>query len=168
MAAVTSLIHVGHGHSNDGGLRLIKSIQLEEGSRPSFSILPSKRVVYIPTVENMLDDLIFMISVEVALHPLAIQLLDEHLIATKNAEKGSVRVVRHIEMYRDFHDSERIKIYSALKSISDLPKIVLCLFKGSTLYESVKNIRNYDLEFEVCESTMGRQYSNFSKGMFCW
>ena len=165
MSSVTSMVYVGYGHPNDGGIHPIATIQLEEGSRPNFSILFGGRALYIPTIENMLDDLIFMIAVEVIKSPLAIQLFNQHYIVGVNKEKKSASQNRRIQMYDDFNEASRLIIYSALKATVKLPKVIICLFKGSELCNSAINIQNYNLEFEICESIMGNQYSHWSKGL---
>ncbi len=168
MAAVTSIIHIGHSHSNDGGIRPIPTIQLEEGSRPNFSVITGSRKIYIPTAENMLDDLIFMIAVEVAKNPIAIQLFNKHFIPNKKIRLELNRGTQRVDMLENFDHETRSIIYSTIKTNSDLPKVVICLFKGSGLYDSAKNIQDYNFEFEICESTMGKQYSHWAKGWERW
>lgn len=168
MAAITSIIYIGHGHSNDGGIRPIATIQLEEGSRPNFSVIPGDRKIYTPTTDNMLDDLIFMIAVEVAKNPIAIQLFDKHFISNNKTRLATPRRTQRVEMFENFNHESRLIIYSSIKTRADLPKVVICLFKGSGLYDSAKNIKDYNIEFEICESTMGKQYSHWSKGWERW
>lgn len=158
MSAVTALVFVGHSHPNDGGLRPSVLIQLEEGSRPCYSFmklgrgLPAPTLTVIPTLESMLDDLILMIAYAVVKVPDVVAIVDQFVDPSALSRE-------RIEMYTDLTEAQRNNLYNLLKTNQDLPKIGICLFKGSSLKHNIQHLNQYLMECEVSESTFVRSWS---------
>ncbi len=73
MATFTAQILVGSPHPNHGGINPTHSLFLSENSRPAWILVDpypdsgprNSRIVWIPTLENMLEDALLMIAVYV-------------------------------------------------------------------------------------------------------
>jgi hypothetical protein len=160
MAAVTAITFVGNVHSNDSGIHLIDTIEFSEGSRPSFEFLEKKgrrtreRLILIPTIENTLDDLLFLISYHLVEHP--------EIVSAVKKIHGKIISGGRVEMYSDFTEAQRKSLYEKIMSLQDLPKVAICLFESSHLVETIHHLQEYILECEVCRSTFRRSYSRWN------
>jgi len=162
MSAITALIFIGQSHPNDGGLRPSIFIQLDEGCRPCFifsqlaggQTAPAFKMI--PTIEFMLDDLILMIAYALIKVP-------EIVAAVNLFTSENITARRHLEMYTDLTEQQRLDLYALLKSNKDLPKIGICLFKGSSLENCIDHLNNYSMECEVSQSVFVRSFSSWGK-----
>jgi hypothetical protein len=161
MAALTSLIFVGHPHLNSGGIRPSTTIYLEEGSRAAFTFnddsvtTKSERLIVLPTVEHMLDDLLLMISYHIAKVP---EIVDE-----VETYRDKFMNTRRVHMYEDLPETLRMSLYEKVKILNNLPKIAICIFAGSGLAQSISHLEEYALECEVCTSSFVRSFSSWSR-----
>jgi len=80
MSAITAQILVGQAHPNLGGINPTHYLFLSENSRPVWILVPQnlwelessineKKVTWIPTVENLLEDALLMIGIHVLKNP---------------------------------------------------------------------------------------------------
>lgn len=170
MASVSAVILVGHSHPNRGGNRPFAAVLLEEGDRPAFSTrhfrgggtgIDRTRAtgrVLVPTLEHTMDDAVLYVAWAVCQWPEVQSLVSSlHKVDAKHAPRRSGRQpTRRIEMYRDFDEEGRQRLYRSLQTDVRLPMLTFCMFEGSLLASTANHIRNYATDFEVCESTMSR------------
>ena len=163
MSAVTSIIFVGSSHPNDGGIRPVLSIHLEEGSRPALVVqsrvpvsgegrMP-RLLTLIPTVDHMLDDSILLAAYACNYAPI--------VEAINEITGGAQRKSNFLSMYDDFTQEQRQSLYEILKSTTDLPKMTWCLFEGSGFKSSLFHLEDYSIECEVTRSVFIRKYSQW-------
>lgn len=163
MAAITALVFVGNSHPNDGGLRPLVTIELSEVDRPTFTFPrhtgdrrdTSSRFVLIPSLENMLDDLMMMIAYREIQDPTVVNCLNSFC-------NGNVEQIGRLEVYENLTPDQRTQLYEHVKKITCFPKIGICLFNGSELLETVEHIKEYAMEYEVCTPSLTSNTSFFS------
>ena len=155
MAAITALVFVGYPHPNDGGLRPLVTIEYSEGDRPAFTFPrhtgdkrdTSSRFVLIPTLENMLDDLLMIIAYREIQDPTVVKHLNN--FCNENVEQ-----IGRIEVYEKLTPDQRTELYEHVKKINCFPKVGICLFKGAELQNTVDHIKDYKMEYEVCTPSL--------------
>lgn len=164
MAAITGHILVGHAHPNDGGLNTRHQLTLSEGDRPAWLLKTNRpslsdprrrqRIVWVPSVENTLDDAFLMIALYIV--------ESEPVRAMFDAFRGKIDQER-IEVYRDLSDDQRQQLYALCREITNFPKLVLCIFEGSHMAWSISVLENYSMECEVLMPVYTRTYSRWAK-----
>jgi hypothetical protein len=164
MAAITAHILAGHAHPNDGGLATLHQLTLSEGDRPAWLLQtgrPSKsdprrreRIIWIPTVENMLDDALLMIAVHV---------IESEPVRTLFGQFSDKLDAERIEMYDDLTHEQRQRLYALCREITNYPKLILCIFEGSSLCSLVGVMEKYQMECEVLVPVYTRTYSRWAK-----
>ena len=155
MAAITALVFVGYPHPNDGGLRPLVTIQYSEGDRPAFTFPrhtgdrrdTTSRFVLIPTLENMLDDLLMIIAYREIQDPTVVKCLNSFC-------KVNVEQIGRLEVYEKLTPDQRTELYEHVKKITCFPKVGICLFEGAELQNTVDHIKDYKMEYEVCTPSL--------------
>ena len=155
MAAITALVFVGYPRPNDGGLRPLVTIEYSEGDRPAFTFPrhtsdrrdTSSRFVLIPSLENMLDDLLMMIAYREIQDPTVVKSLNS--FCNENVEQ-----IGRLEVNEKLAPDQRTELFEHIKKITCFPKIGICLFNGSELLKTVGHIKDYKMEYEVCTPSM--------------
>jgi hypothetical protein len=102
----------------------------------------------------MLDDLIFMI---LYMHQVPEVVDFMEFIGLHESCMQSKRII----MYDDFSEVTRNELYRLVKANSDFSKIAICLFEGSILKDSLKNLNEYTCDVEVLMSSYRREYSRW-------
>ena len=101
MAAITATILVGTAHQNHGGIEPTHQLLLSENSRPAYSLFAmhssQPQTVWIPTVEDMLEDGLLMAGLLVVEDP-------ELVAAAGTFRRG---YAERVEMYEDIGFSSR-------------------------------------------------------------
>ena len=156
MASMTAQILIGSPHPFHGGINPTHKIYLSENSRPALILTREDiheqntkdafdKATWIPTLENMLDDILLMISYFV----LKNESISQELSKIKSKD------LRFLEMYEDINEETRLKLYKSNKDIiggyKDL-KLVFSIFKGSSLLSATSKIKDYKIDFELCIS----------------
>jgi hypothetical protein len=163
MAAVTAQILIGNPHSNDGGLRAIDKIEVSEGGRPALTLSVRGRgedrmmwhtFTWIPSLEHAMDDAILMIAIHVMKIPEILKLVNQ----INPALTG-----RRVGVYEDISIEDRARLYRACRELEDLPKIIVTIYRGSFLKQSVSNLKHYKMDAEICVSVFCREYSNWTQ-----
>jgi len=156
LGSYSAQIIVGTPHPNHGGIIPDKFINLSENSRPALVLKEEdKERVWIPTLENTIEDALLMVAYFVVKD-------EEALDALKSIK--DVTGEEHLEMYETFTDEQREKLYmanrKALGKYEDL-KIVVTVLEGSLFKKQLPVLEHYDFDMEVCLSIYSRTYSRW-------
>jgi hypothetical protein len=154
---------IGTGHPNHGGIGPTHYAFLSENSRPAWMLVSQnvfdsgrrggwKKIVWIPTVEHMLEDGILMMAIHV--------LRDKDVLS--NAKKSfKTANLNRVELYEDIESEALIKLYEQCRSIKILFKIVLTVLEGSTIMRQVGILEKYSMDVEVCVPKYYRAYTHW-------
>ena len=181
MAGVTSLILIGNSNYKEGGIRAGAMVQLEEGgSRPHFNVgrvLPdweahigfkvSNHFIMIPTINNMVDDVIVFIAYVLLGHKEIYGILTPY-IKRFNPQSGDDRLDKpRVEMY-DIPLAIRNEMYQILNRENGLPKITFCCYEQSSLLPTLSHLQDYLFECEVLKSIFIRDKSSWGSPEPVW
>jgi hypothetical protein len=167
MAAITALAHLGFAHPNDGGLRPEYLFQLSEGSRPAWLLEPAgvlrqgdgpitlqEPLVWIPTLEHMVDDLFVMIGVHILRDEPILELIRDH---------GIDPFVSRQELY-SLPAELRVALYARCRAYEGNWKLALTVYDGSCLEKTLSGLSAYRCQLEVCCSSYLRYYDRWDEG----
>jgi hypothetical protein len=161
MAAITAELQFGVSHQNDGGLRVKNRMFLSEGDRPAWKLTWRPRetgvpqnAIWIPTIESMLDDALFMASCLLFEDPAVLELLRRHNLDDP---------LKSLEMYK-FNKSDRATFYNACANSIKFSKVVAVIYRGSSLLNNINEIKKYQMDYEVCCPSFGRELAPISTG----
>jgi len=135
MGTLTAFIFVGTSHPNHGGINPTHYMTLSENSRPCLELRSfddNKEIVrIIPTIENTIDDIHFIIH---------------SFVLKKNTSNQDFNFK---EMYELFSDDERKLLYEEVKTgLKDINmKIVYNLLDGSVLLGQTNKIKEYPTKY---------------------
>jgi len=157
MATLTAQILIGSSHPYDGGINPTHSLFLSENSKPAWVLKDladktglAKGCVWIPTLENMLEDAFLMIGIQV--------LKDEELAAL--AESFCRKPLSHdLMFYEDFEEGQRTQLYEKCRQLKSFPKLVISAFNNSSITRQLPVIEKYGFEVDVCRSVFERYIS---------
>jgi hypothetical protein len=126
---------------------------LSENSRPAWVLMPESQtdsIVWIPTVEHMLDDGLQMAGL------LAVR--DERL---RQLAEGAFRnpFTGRVEIYDDVPEERRQALYAACRQLSPGVKVVLTVLHGSSLLAQLPVLGEYGFDVEVCCPVYRRETS---------
>jgi hypothetical protein len=159
MATVTAYILVGTAHQNHGGICPAHQLLLSENSRPAWSLYTmhsaQPQAVWIPTVENMLDDGLLMAGLLVVKDPA--------LVAAAAAFRRNY--ADRAELFEDISEDDRHRLYELCRAIGPETKLVVTVLEGSSLASQLAVLRRYSLGVEVCQSIYRREYSAWSRAV---
>ena len=151
MGTMTAQILVGESHPYQGGIIPSHMLFLSENSRPAWTLKPllfdqdrandKKEIVWIPTVDHMLEDALLMI----ALH---IQQDHELIQLAKSLYRNALHA--RVELYESFDVSQRMQLYEKCRMLSEYPKIIISVFNESTIKDQLQVLNGYQMESEVC------------------
>ncbi len=145
MGTITAQIMIGGKHPNDGGISPAYTMYLYEGSRAAWQLKKegdlSQEVVWIPTVENMLEDALLLIALYVE--------RDEAMVALVESKLGR-SLPRRLEVYQEFDDATRAELYQICRSRLFGSKLILSVLTGSHLLLNLDPLKWYHAEMEVC------------------
>jgi len=160
MGTFTTQILVGTPHQNNDGINPTHYVFLSENDRPSWILVhqnifteheDNERIItWIPTIENMLEDALLMIAIHVCKNKEVIKLAKNF-----NAKIESQRV----ELYSDLEENNRKQLYEQCRQIPDFPKIIISVFRGSTIAQQLNVLEQYKMDVEVCKPIYSRLYS---------
>lgn len=152
MTTLTAQILVGDPHPFDDGIIPSHFIFLKENNQPSWSLVKANvfqgnknydvsEIVWKPTKENMLEDALLMVAIHV--------LKNKEIV--KIAKDFSNRIdSQMMELYTDLNKEQRDLLYKKCRELSEFPKIILSIFRSSTLEEQITVLEQYKMEVEVC------------------
>ena len=160
MGTFTAQILVGRPHPNHDGINPTHHIYLSENDRPAWilrseNLLEGERgsirkITWIPTVENMLEDALLMIAIHVSKNGKIIELAKDF---SNNIEAD------WLEMYSDLEESQRQQLYQECRAIKNYPKIIISVFRGSSIENQLPVLAQYQMDVEVCCASYSRLFS---------
>ncbi|MFY0546388.1 hypothetical protein [Brevibacillus sp. H7] len=166
MGTITAQILIGEAHPNHGGIYPTHVLYLSENSRPSWILTEhnilvestgnQKPIIWNPTVENMLEDALLMISYYVMKNPLITATMHSALEKSKKP---------YIQLYEAFEQEELPQLYAINKQISCRYKLVINVFEGSTILQQLKVLEEYGMEVEVTIPVYSRSFSRWRNQM---
>ncbi|MFH1708632.1 MAG: hypothetical protein ABIF71_12065 [Planctomycetota bacterium] len=153
MGSYTAQILSGASHLYHGGIQQSHIIFLSENSRPVWIAMPwglknnqmqggtIHRLV--ATVDDMLEDGILFVATH-------IDRRDDILELGQSFHPDFGKDM--FEMY-DLGDNNRKKLYAMVRTLTDLPKLVISVFHGSSLRLNLAPAKEYRSDIELCLST---------------
>ena len=162
MATMTAQILVGGNHRYHGGIIPTHAVYLSENSRSAWILMShemypeglpdTRRIIWIPTVERMLEDAIVMIALHVVRDPRVIDVAS----ACFDRPEGD-----RLELYDDAKAGLE-GLYEAARSVDGFPKLVVSTFAGSTIAPQLPILQEYPMDVEVCPSSYRREWSEWT------
>jgi hypothetical protein len=164
MATCTCQILIGQKHSYDSGIiNITHTLYLSENSRPAWLLSPTdefndnkqiqRKITWIPTLENMLEDALVMIGLYVVKNKELIALANQYL---KQPNKD------FLELYHDVKLEDLQKLYNQARKIEGSHKILLSVFQCSSILQHLPVLKNYQNDIEVCKSIFTKEFSLWS------
>ena len=164
MSTVTAQILVGTPHQNHGGIQPTHFLYLTENSNPAWILYPTdvfseplkeiKRTIWIPSVENMLEDGLLLIAIHVLKHEEICNLANKYF-NNKTDDRAF--------LYEDIKEKDRFELYEKCGEIDNIYKAVLTVLEGSTIMRQLPVLENYKIDVEVCTPKYVRSYSAWTK-----
>jgi hypothetical protein len=163
MGALTAQILVGRPHPNHDGISPTHFLFLSENDRPAWILVNENafneernsggRIIWIPTIEHMLEDAILMVAIHVSKNRETIQLARGF---------NSEIEMDQVELYSVFDEVQRERLYLECRSLSDFPKVIISVFRGSTICKQLPVLEQYKMDVEVCRVGYSRLYSSWT------
>jgi hypothetical protein len=151
VATLTAQILVGSPHPNHDGINPTHFLFLSENDRPAWMLVQENvfeenrggagRITWIPTVEDMLEDALLMIAIHVAKNREVVELARSF---NSRIEMDKVALPSVLE------EIQRRRLYLKCRSILDFPKLVISVFRGSTIDKQLSVLEEYKMDVEVC------------------
>jgi hypothetical protein len=167
MATLTASILIGKSHTYDGGIQPTHQLFLSENSWPAWILIPqnfffesnsgagAEKVTWIPTLENMLEDALLMITLYV-LKDKTVQEAAEQIFNWKNDT--------YVETY-SIDPAHRTRLYAMCRKLAQRYKIIVSVFQESTILMQLNVLTEYGMEVEVCKSRYVRQFNPWTQRM---
>lgn len=163
MGTITAQILVGEAHPNHGGIYPTHVLYLSEDSKPAWilethnilvePVSKQKPIIWIPTLEHMLEDALLMVSCYVAKHPQIYALVQEKKDHAKDSS---------LQLYQMFEKEELAHLHAINQNISSRLKLIVNVFEGSTIRKQLNILEKYGMEVEVLVPTFSRLFSRWS------
>lgn len=149
MSTVTAHILAGREHLYHGGINPTHHIALYENSRPVLMVdafMPeegkeTKLPRWIPSLDNMVDDIMLMAAVFIFKDQRTIEMLEEAVPETTDWREW-------MELY-DIDETVRLKLYAHVKSLSFNCKMVFTVMEDSHLVRQMGKVKEYPFAIEV-------------------
>ena len=162
MGTLTAQILIGSPHSNNDGIIPSHYLFLSENSAPSWSLVKENvdnedknkypNIVWLPTVENKLEDGLLMVAAHVLKNHEILEMATDY---TKKIES------ERLELYSDLDDGQRNNLYQKCRELSKFPKLIISVFRSSSIETQLAVLEKYDMDVEVCAPIYSRLYSEW-------
>ena len=162
MATKTAQIIIGSPHPNDDGIIPSHYLFLSENNMPSWQLVKENlyneeknkylKIVWIPTVENMLEDGLLMVAVHV--------LKNKEILEIANVYSDKLESKR-LELYSDLDEEQRNNLYQKCRELSEFPKLIISVFRSSSIERQLAVLEKYKMDVEVCTPIYSRLYSGW-------
>ncbi len=159
MGSVNAFIMVGKPDFLHNGIYPTHCLMLYENDKPAWILTPIlefpeekvedyKRIVWIPTVECMLEDALLMIGIYVLKDKELRTLADKFFNGKKN----------RIWLYDDIDKEDLKKLREVCKKMLSKYnlKIIVAITLDSTILHQIDVLKDYKIECEVCTVRFGR------------
>jgi len=160
MGSLTAQILVSDAHPYHGGINPAYYLFLSENSHPAWILVNQNifeepinfrkggrakkiRIIWSPSIENMLEDALLMIALYVIKNQQIIDLFQK--ICQNSGES-------HLEIYEKLTGSQRDECYQECRRIENWPKIVVTVTRGSSIQDQLSELKKYSIEAELCVS----------------
>ncbi len=164
MATFTALGLVGHAHPNNEGIIPTHRLYLSENGRPAWILLheslsrtnPGRthgKITWIPTLENMLEDGLLMLSIHVLQDPALIELAREYLRTSKPD---------YVTLYDHIDPDNLDRLYAQSRALEHRYKLALMVLEGSTIRRQLNVLEHYRMDVEVCTPRYSRLHSRLA------
>ena len=162
MGTLTANILIGSPHPNKDGIIPSHYMFLSENSAPSWTLVKENvdnedknkypNIVWLPTVENMLEDGLLMVAAHVLKNHEILEMATDY---TKKIES------ERLELYSDLDDAQRNNLYQKCRELSKFPKLIISVFRSSSIETQLAVLEKYDMDVEVCTPIYSRLYSEW-------
>ena len=163
MATLTAQILIGSPHPNHDGINPTHYLFLSENDRPAWVLVDQNiiqeerssfpKITWIPTVENMLEDALLMVAIHI--------LKNREIVEMAKGFYSKIESKR-FELYSNLNESQRNTLYQKCREISDFPKVIISVFRGSTIEKQLAVLEQYKVDVEVCSPIYSRLYSSWT------
>jgi len=162
MVTLTAQILVGNPYPDNDGINPTHYLFLCEDGRPAWILVEQNifqeeqssfsKITWLPTIENILEDAFLMVAIHI--------LKNREII--KMARDFNIRVdAKRVDFYSNLNDVQRNTLYRKCREISDFPKIIISVFRGSTIENRLSVLERYKIDFEVCQPIYPQLYSSW-------
>ena len=151
MATLTAQILIGREHPHHGGINPSHYLFLSENSRPAWVLVKQNvsedqrdrrpRIIWIPTVNHMLEDALIMTAIHIIRDPDLTAFLSEHHPSLLD---------ERVELYKVTDESERAGLYAKCHNIPEWPKLCISVFSGTSIMKQLGVVGSYPIRTEVC------------------
>lgn len=156
----TAQILIGNGHPYHDGIEPSHRLYLSENSRPSWILVPEPlgaspggtKVTWIPTLENTLEDALLMIGIHVVKDPDLVEMASRYISSQEN---------NWVVVNEDVEPQDMAMLYQRCRNLDNTFKLVITVFRGSSIEEQLKVLREYKMDVEVCRPYYVRLYSQW-------
>jgi hypothetical protein len=152
MATTTATALIGQAHPFGGGIHPTHFLFLTENDRPALTLYTingggslARLAVWVPTVENMMEDLMLMAAALTGAQP--------EVATALNAACGGKP--GRLELY-SIGDATRTKLYALNRDLPAPGKVVLTILEDSSLVAQAARIRDYQADCELCISARAK------------
>ena len=138
---------------------------MKENDQPSWNLVRANvfqesktyklsKIVWKPTLENMLEDALLMVAIHVMKNKEIIKIAKDYSSKIES---------QLLELYSDLNNKQRDILYQKCRELSEFPKIIISVFRSSTIEGQITVLEKYKMEVEVCTPTYSRLYSGSDK-----
>ena len=162
MATKTAQILIGSPHPHDDGIIPSHYLFLSENSRPSWQLVKENlyneeknkylKIIWIPTVENMLEDGLLMVAVHVLKNQEILEIANDYSVKLES---------KRLELYSDLDEEQRNNLYQKCRDLSEFPKLIISVFRSSSIERQLTVLEKYKMDVEVCTPIYSRLYSGW-------
>ena len=166
MSVITAQILIGESHPNHGGIYPTHVLYLSEQGEPSWILTehrvlvadPRKQnpIIWIPTMENMLEDALLMISHHVLKKP---------EIAKAFGENTCIRDKPFIRLPEEVDREQLTRLHAINQGLDMRCKLMINLFEGSSVRRHLLVLEKYGMELEVTTPIYSRAHARSRKEM---
>ena len=66
-----------------------------------------------------------------------------------------------LELYSDFDEKQRNNLYQKCRELSEFPKLIISVFRTSSIESQLAVLEKYKMDVEVCTPIYSRLYSGW-------
>lgn len=164
MATLRAQILVGQSHQNHGGINPTHYLYLSENSKPAWILVPenifednensefSSRIIWIPTIDNILEDALLMIGLYV--------LKDEKLINMAEKYFNDFNKSK-LFLYDEISKVHLKKMYNVSRELNYFYKVIITTFDKRVLNDQLHVLKNYQIEMSINTPDLQRVFSSW-------